>query len=207
MTGAIWTAAAAGFAVSLQLILAIGAQNAFVLRQGLRRGHVAAVVLTCIVSECLLIAFGITGFARIEARFPAVAPVLLYGGAAVLVGYGVLHARAALRGGAALQAGDGAEQSLRAAVLTCLALTWANPHVYLDTVILMGALSRGFPGAEAWFGVGAATASALFFVLLGYGARALAPVFARPGAWRILDAVIALTMWAIAAKLLWQGLP
>ncbi|MEM9394190.1 MAG: LysE/ArgO family amino acid transporter [Pseudomonadota bacterium] len=207
MTGAIWTAAAAGFAVSLQLILAIGAQNAFVLRQGLRGRHVTPVVLTCILSECLLIAFGVTGFARVEARFPAVAPLLLYGGAAVLVWYGILHAFAALRGGAALQAGDGADQSLRAAVLTCLALTWANPHVYLDTVILLGALSRGFPGAEVWFGVGAATASAVFFCILGYGASILAPVFARPAAWRILDAVIALTMWAIAIKLLWQGLP
>jgi L-lysine exporter family protein LysE/ArgO len=92
-------------------------------------------------------------------------------------------------------------------VLTCLALTWLNPHVYLDTVILLGALSRGFPGAELAFGGGAATASALFFVALGYGARLLAPLFARPAAWRVLDAVIAVTMWGIAAKLVWLGLP
>ncbi|MDJ0992172.1 MAG: LysE/ArgO family amino acid transporter [Dinoroseobacter sp.] len=207
MTGTFWTAWGAGFAVSLQLILAIGAQNAFVLRQGLRQSHVTAVVLTCIVSECLLISFGVTSFAKVEERFPEVGPVLLYGGAAVLVWYGITHARAALRGGAALEAANGAEQTLRTAVLTCLALTWANPHVYLDTVILLGALSRGFPGAEAWFGVGAATASALFFCLLGYGARLLAPFFARPASWQLLDGVIALTMWAIAAKLLWQGLP
>lgn len=207
MAGVIWTAAGAGFAVSLQLILAIGAQNAFVLRQGLRRSHVTAVVLTCILSECLLIGFGVTSFATVEAQFPAIGPVLLYGGALVLIWYGITHARSALRGGVALETQNGPEQSLRAAVLTCLALTWANPHVYLDTVILLGALSRGFPGAEVWFGVGAATASALFFCVLGYGARALAPVFARPSAWRVLDAIIALTMWGIAAKLLWLGLP
>ncbi|WP_425091964.1 LysE/ArgO family amino acid transporter [Tropicimonas sp. S265A] len=206
MTG-LWTAAIAGFAVSLQLILAIGAQNAFVLRQGLRRAHVGAVVATCIVSEILLIGIGVTSFATVEARFPAVGPILLYGGAAVLIWYGISHARAAWRGGDALTPEAGGPGSLRAAVLTCLAITWANPHVYLDTVILLGALSRGFPGAEVAFGMGAATASALFFVLLGYGARLLAPIFARPAAWRVLDAVIAVTMWAIAAKLLYFGVP
>jgi len=203
----LWAAAGAGFAVSLQLILAIGAQNAFVLRQGLRGAHVGAVVAVCIASEAVLVAMGVIGFDWIEARFPAVAPVFLYAGVGVLIWYGLNHARAAWQGGGALEARQGGPQTLRAALMTCLALTWANPHVYLDTVILLGALSRGFPGAEAAFGVGAVTASALFFVVLGYGARLLAPLFARPGAWRVLDGVIALTMWAIAAKLLWLGLP
>jgi L-lysine exporter family protein LysE/ArgO len=195
-----------GLVLGLQLILAIGAQNAFVLRQGLRREHVFAVSLTCAVSDAALIALGVSSFAVVQARFPAVAPAFLLGGAAFLAWYGFTHLRSAFRGGDALTPGQGPRVSLRVALLTCLALTWLNPHVYLDTVILLGSLSMQFPDDRLAFGLGAMTASFLFFFSLGYGARLLSPLFASPRAWRILDLLVGLTMWAIAAKLLIGGL-
>lgn len=190
----------AGFSLGFSLILAIGAQNAFVLRQGLRRAHVLPVVLTCAISDAALIVLGVTSFGWVSARFPLVAPVFVWGGAAFLVVYGALHFRDAWRGGARLEAG-GEAQSLRRAILTVLALTWLNPHVYLDTVILLGSVSTEY-GERAWvFGLGAALSSFVFFFSLGYGARALAPVFARPLAWRALDVLIGVVMWIIALKL------
>ncbi|WP_424975460.1 LysE/ArgO family amino acid transporter [Dinoroseobacter sp. S124A] len=198
-------AAGAGFLIGTQFILAIGAQNAFVLRQGLRREHVFAICLTCALSDALLIALGVSSFEVMAERFPGVAPAFVIAGSAFLIWYGIKHFRDALRGGATLSPAEGTAGGLRAALITCLALTWLNPHVYLDTVILLGALSTRFPGAEAAFGIGAACASALFFFALGYGARLLTPVFARPRSWQILDLVIALTMWGLAAKLLLGG--
>ncbi|ABV92457.1 lysine exporter protein [Dinoroseobacter shibae DFL 12 = DSM 16493] len=200
-------AAGSGFALGLQLIVAIGAQNAFLLRQGLRRSHVGALVVICTLSDAILIAAGVSGFAAIEARMPWLAPVTLWAGAAFLVWYGATHALAAWRGGAALDPARSGAESLRAAVLTCLALTWLNPHVYLDTLVVIGALSAQFGEARGAFGVGAAAASLVFFAALGYGARALSPVFARPRAWQVLDLIIAVTMWALAAKLLIRGVP
>ena len=129
-------------------------------------------------------------------------PLMRYGGAAFLLWYGWMNARSAWRGGQALRMGGDEEQSLRAAILTVLALTWLNPHVYLDTVVLIGSISAQYPDRLA-FGIGATLASFVFFFSLGYGARALAPLFARPRAWQVLDAIIALTMWAIAFKLLY----
>lgn len=196
------TAFLAGLSLGLSLILAIGAQNAFVLRQGLRRAHVLAVVLTCAVSDALLIALGVTSFAAISARMPLFAPVLVWAGAAFLIVYGGLRFWAAWKGGEHLDAAEAGGGSLRAAVLTCLGLTWLNPHVYLDTVILVGSVSTDYGADASLFGAGAITASFVFFFVLGYGARALAPVFARPVAWRVLDVVIGLVMWALAAKLL-----
>ncbi|WGW02290.1 LysE/ArgO family amino acid transporter [Tropicibacter oceani] len=193
-------AAMAGFALGLSLILAIGAQNAFVLRQGLRRAHVLPVVLVCAVSDALLIAAGVAGFGALAEAVPGLEWAMRLFGAAFLVWYGARTLLSAWRGGGALQAGQEAG-SLRAAVLTCLALTWLNPHVYLDTVVLLGAVSSQYEARLA-FALGAMTASFVFFFSLGYGARLLAPVFARPVAWRVLDLVIGLTMWAIAAKLL-----
>ncbi len=193
-------AAAAGFALSFSLILAIGAQNAFVLRQGLRRQHVLAVVLVCAVSDAALISAGVAGFGALAEALPGLEFWMRIFGAAFLVAYGARTLWSAWRGGAVLAAGQGA-QSLRAAVLTCLALTWLNPHVYLDTVVLLGAVSAQYDNRMA-FGAGAISASFVFFFALGYGARALAPVFARPAAWRGLDLLVGLTMWAIAAKLL-----
>lgn len=195
-------AASAGFYLGFSLILAIGAQNAFVLRQGLRRAHVLPVVLTCALSDAMLIALGVGSFSVVTAWLPWIAPALRYGGAAFLIWYGARSFLAMWRGGEALRAADTGEGGLRAAVLTCLALTWLNPHVYLDTVLLIGSVATQYAENAVWFGVGAVTASFTFFFSLGYGARLLAPVFARPRAWQVLDGIIGLVMWAIAAKLL-----
>lgn len=195
------TALFAGFALSLSLILAIGAQNAFVLRQGLRRAHVGAVVAVCCLSEAVLIFTGVAGFGAIATRAPWAIEAMRWGGAAFLVVYGLRSLRAAWSGTEALEAGGGAEQSLKAAVATALVLTWANPHVYLDTVGLIGAVAATYGEGRWAFGAGALSASVLFFVVLGYGARMLAPVFARPVAWRALDAVVGMTMLALAVKL------
>jgi L-lysine exporter family protein LysE/ArgO len=195
------TAATSGFLLGLSLILAIGAQNAFVLRQGLRGEHVLAVCLVCAGSDAVLIAAGVAGMGWLAEAAPWLAPAMTWAGAAFLVVYGALSFRRALRPGALIAAGQGAG-SLRSALLTCLALTWLNPHVWLDTVVLLGSVAAQYPGEGIAFGAGAATASFVFFFALGYGARALAPVFARPAAWRVLDLCVGAVMWAIAARLL-----
>ncbi|CUH76184.1 LysE/ArgO family amino acid transporter [Tropicibacter naphthalenivorans] len=196
-------AALAGFALSLGLIVAIGAQNAFVLRQGLRRAHVLPVVLVCALSDAVLIAAGVAGFGALTRLVPGLEWGMRLFGAAFLIWYGARTLLSAWRGGEALTAG-GETGTWQSAVLTCLALTWLNPHVYLDTVVMLGAISAGYDDRLA-FAIGAMSASGVFFVTLGYGARALAPVFARPAAWRILDLLIGLTMFAIALSLLKGG--
>jgi len=193
-------AVTAGFALGLSLILAIGAQNAFVLRQGLRREHVWPVVLVCACSDAVLVAAGVAGFGALAEAVPGLERVMRYGGAAFLLAYGARAFAAAWRGGAVLEAGAGAG-SLRRAVLTCLALTWLNPHVYLDTVVLLGSISAQYED-RLGFGIGAVCASFVFFVALGFGARLLAPLFRRPVSWRVLDAGVGAVMWAIAAGLL-----
>lgn len=193
--------AVSGFVLGFSLILAIGAQNAFVLRQGLRREHVFAVCLTCAVSDAMLIAAGVAGFGTLAAKLPWFAPVMRFGGAAFLIWYGFVSLRNAVRGGQALQAAGGAPASLRKVLATVLAFTWLNPHVYLDTVVLIGSISSQASDQLA-FGLGAGIASFVFFFSLGYGAGLLAPVFARSKAWQVLDAVIGVTMWTIAIKLL-----
>ena len=194
--------AIAGFALGFSLILAIGAQNAFVLRQGIRRAHVLPVVLTCAISDAILIAIGVSSFAVVAELLPGITPALRYGGAAFLIVYGALAARSAVAGTEALSATDRPEAALGPTLATALLLTWANPHVYLDTVVLLGSVSAQYGAAATWFGLGAVCASFVFFFALGYGARALAPVFAQPRAWRVLDGVVALVMWGIAGKLL-----
>lgn len=191
----------AGFSLGFSLILAIGAQNAFVLRQGLRREHVLATVLVCAVSDALLIAAGVTGFGALAQAVPGLDTAMRYGGAAFLLWYGARNLADAWRGGAALDAGGEARHSLRGVLLTVAVLTWLNPHVYLDTVVLLGSVSAQYAEKTA-FAAGAILASFTFFFSLGFGARILAPVFARPAAWRVLDLVVGATMWAIAAKLL-----
>jgi L-lysine exporter family protein LysE/ArgO len=188
-----------GFGLSLSLILAIGAQNAFVLRQGLRGEHVFAVVAICSLSEIALIAAGVAGLGALIEANPALLVAFRWGGAAFLAAYGARAMRSAWRGGAALEAGEGAS-SRGAALATALALTWLNPHVYLDTVILLGGVGALAP-APALYAIGAMSASIGFFAALGYGAGALRPIFARPAAWRVLDAVMAAVMWSIAAGL------
>ncbi|RFC63769.1 amino acid transporter [Fulvimarina endophytica] len=193
---------ASGFGVGLTLILAIGAQNAFVLRQGIRGEHVAAICLTCALSDAILITFGVAGFRVLTDMAAWLEPVLLVGGAAFLLAYGARSFYSAATSSSALSPSGEIRTSLPAALGVCLALTWLNPHVYLDTVVFLGAVSTGFPGREAAFALGAITASFTFFFALGYGAILLRPVFARPSAWRVLDVAIGLLMWAIAAKLL-----
>ena len=195
------TAAVSGFLLGMSLIMAIGAQNAFVLRQGLRREHVFAVCLTCALSDAILIAAGVSGMNWLATRAPWIAPAMTWAGAAFLLVYGAMSFARALRPGTLAPAGQGAG-GLRAALLTCLALTWLNPHVWLDTVVLIGSVAAQYPGDAAAFGAGAAAASFVFFFALGYGARTLAPVFARPAAWRALDLGVGAVMWTMAARLL-----
>jgi L-lysine exporter family protein LysE/ArgO len=193
--------AAQGFLLGLSLILAIGAQNAFVLRQGLLRRHVFAVCLVCALSDAALIAAGVAGFGALVERLPGLPRAMAWFGAAFLLWYGATRFRAALRPHS-LRVAEEEAPSARAAVATALAFTWLNPHVYLDTVVLLGGIAAGFAGgARAAFGAGAVAASFLFFFGLGYGARLLAPLFAKPQAWRVLDTGVGLTMWALAAKL------
>jgi len=195
-------AAASGLGLGLSLIVAIGSQNAFVLRQGLRGQRVGPVVLVCVLSDVLLIAAGVAGAGAVVRSHPGVLDVVRIGGAAFLLTYGVLAARRALRPQALDPTGGAAPASLLATVGTTLALTWLNPHVYLDTVVLLGSIAQSHPGRQWSFAAGAALGSALWFTALGFGAALLRPLFARPAAWRVLDAVIAVVMLALAASLL-----
>ncbi|MER6424982.1 LysE/ArgO family amino acid transporter [Streptomyces sp. NPDC001137] len=200
MTNAL-TAAAAGFGTGLSLIVAIGAQNAFVLRQGIRRDAVLAVVGICVLSDAVLIALGVGGVGAVVVAYPqALTAVGLIGGAFLLC-YGALAARRVLKPGGALQTEGETALSRRRAVLTCLALTWLNPHVYLDTVFLLGSIAA-HRGPLRWtFGLGAALASLCWFAALGFGARALGRFLARPAAWRILDGLVAATMITLGGLL------
>ena len=215
----------AGLGLGLSLIIAIGAQNVFVLRQGLRREHILAVVLVCAVSDIALITLGIAGLGALIEQLPGLITVVRWLGAAFLIGYGVLAARRALRadsgldvteesnaeisvetdvatGGARVPATTvavantrlGTSTSLRTTVLTVLALTWLNPHVYLDTVFLLGSIANSH-GVDRWaFGIGAAVASVVWFTALGFGARMLGRLLRTPTAWRVFDGLIALLM-------------
>src|SRR4051794_27177814 len=198
-------ALASGLALGLGLIVAIGAQNAFVLRQGLRVEHVAAVVAVCTVSDVALIAAGVLGAGAALSRVAWLIPTVCFAGAAFLLTYGFLAARRALRPGSLMPDAAGSRVGLAVTVATCLALTWLNPHVYLDTVVLLGSMSSTYGGHRWEFGAGAGVASLLWFAGLGYGARLLRPVFARPTAWRVLDAIIALVMGALGVSLVVRG--
>ena len=193
-----------GMGTGLSLILAIGAQNAFVLKQGLLRHHVFAVCAFCALSDAILIAAGVAGAGAIAERAPWFLSAMRWGGAAFLIWYGFKSFRAALRGGEGLRPEWAVPPSLAATIGTIAALTWLNPHVYLDTVVLLGSVSSASDDRLA-FAVGAMTGSFLFFFSLGYGARLLAPLFARPLAWRILDAGVGVVMWTIAATLVLAG--
>ena len=232
-----FTALVAGLGLGFSLIVAIGAQNVFVLRQGIRREHVLVVAAICAISDAVLIAAGVGGMGAALQAAPWLIGVARWAGAAFLVGYGLLAARRALRGGesglrvddeAAVDrgptpehtlsetrdgglrtavaatpatAGVAARSSVLPVVLTCLALTWLNPHVYLDTVILLGSVGATYGDARWIFAAGAMLASVVWFFALAYGARLLGGVLASPRAWRILDGVIAVVMLAIAVSL------
>jgi L-lysine exporter family protein LysE/ArgO len=190
----------AGFSLSIALIAAIGSQNAFVLRQGLRREHVVPIVMTCAASDALLIAVGIAGLGAAATDHPGAMTAVRWGGAAFLLGYAVIAARRVWRP-AALTPADRPPAGLVATLVACLAFTYLNPHVYLDTVLLLGVVANQHE--YRWlFGIGAASASALWFTALGTGAHRLAPLFARPVAWRVLDGVVAAVMVLLGTSLL-----
>jgi L-lysine exporter family protein LysE/ArgO len=196
----LWPAYLQGFALSFGLIVAIGAQNAFVLRQGLRREHVGSVVLFCSVADAVLIMAGVFGMAQAIGDQPELARALALAGAAFLAWYG-WKAWQRMRQVSSLEAGQGGEGLRRSAALAqAAAFTLLNPHVYLDTVLLVGSLgAQQSTPLQGWFVGGASTASITWFGLLGFGARWLAPWFARPRAWQTLDGLVGITMWALSA--------
>ena len=190
----------AGLGAGLSLIIAIGPQNAFVLRQGLRGEHVFWVVAICALSDVALISVGTAGLELISGAATWVVPVLTWIGFAFLVVYGTLSLIRAIRGESLDGEGEAAT-GLWPTILTCLALTWLNPHVYLDTVLLLGSLAVSHNPHQWWFAMGAMAGSCLWFPVVGYGARWLRPIFSSKRAWRILDLAIALVMWGIAVSL------
>ncbi|GGA92961.1 amino acid transporter [Brucella endophytica] len=199
-----FSAALSGFLLGASLIIAIGAQNAYILRQGLLRQHVFVLCLICALSDALLITAGVAGLGTLLAHSPMLIAAVTLGGAVFLFSYAFVAFRRSFKPEAMEARGKGAA-SLKAAVATCLALTFLNPHVYLDTVLLLGSLSARFEGADRIaYGAGAAVASFVWFFGLGYGARLLQPVFAKPAAWRILDCLIGFVMAGIGISLLRQ---
>jgi len=196
-------AASTGFFTAFALILAIGAQNAFVLRQGLLGRHVFAVALTCALSDALLITAGVAGFGALVSQFPSLPLIMRYAGAAFLLGYGALRFWAAWQGQSHLEAAKPAA-SLRATIVTCLILTWLNPHVYLDTLGLLGAVSTQFEGfaLKATFAIFAILSSFTFFFSLAYGAKFMQSIMASNRAWQGMDVGIGALMWLLAAGLI-----
>ncbi len=192
-----------GFATGFSLILAIGAQNAFVLRQGLMRQHVFWLCLLCATSDAILITAGVLGFSAIVAFAPWFPTAMALAGAAFLIVYGAMRFLAAYRGDYAMTL-EGKSGTLAATLMTGAAFTWLNPHVYLDTLGLIGAISTAYEDVaqKTAFGIGAVVSSFVFFFSLGYGARLLAPIMQSARSWRILDVIIGVVMWALAAKLL-----
>lgn len=191
-----------GLLLGATLIIAIGAQNAFVLRQGLRREHVPHIVLFCVAADVVLLSVGVAGLAGLLGEAPALTALLTIGGVLFLGWYGVQSLWSALRP-RALRAADGAQQlPLRTVMAQAAGFTFLNPHVYLDTVLLLGSIGASQPPASrVWFIGGATLASVSWFSALGFGARLLAPLFARPRAWQVLDILVGLMMLALATTL------
>lgn len=195
----------AGLAAGAGLIIAIGAQNAFVLRQGLQKHYVGSVVAVCILADVSLIALGVAGMGLAVKQHPGLLEWLRYAGALFLAAYGAMALRRAWQGESGLQPVGNGALSRGKVVAACLAFTLLNPHVYLDTVVLLGSLSTHYEGQAHWlFAAGAATASLVWFISLGYGARLPLPVFRSPLAWRIFDVAVAVFMLTLALLLLWN---
>lgn len=194
-----------GFGTGGGLIVAIGAQNAFVLSQGVRRNHHLIIALTCIICDAVFISAGVAGFGAAISNNPTLSQWVTWGGAGFLILYGFRSLRSALRGGR-LDIRDRAVRSLRAAIITTLAVTLLNPHFYLDTVILLGGVSNQFHGeSRLYFWFGAVSASTLWFISLSLGGQMLAPLFQKQISWRILDSLVCATMWLIAVSLIMHG--
>ena len=191
-----------GFTIGISLILAIGAQNAFLLKQGLKQQHVFILCLVCACSDAILIAAGVAGFGAIVKQFPLIEQVSRYAGAAFLFVYAVLSFKSAFTVKHSMQAQGEDAGSLVNAVLMCLAFTWLNPHVYLDTVILLGSISTQYEGQQLAFAIGAIIGSFVFFFSLGYGAKLLIPVFKNPNAWKVLEFIIGAVMLVLGLSLL-----
>lgn len=187
----------AGFVLGLSLIVAIGSQNAFVLKQGLRREHIFLICLFCAVSDALLISAGVAGFGAITARYPQVINIAKSAGIIFLLVYGLHSLYASVRLSHALSTEGQVVSSLKKSLLLCFGFTWLNPHVYLDSVVLVGMVSTG-ASSKLVFASGAVSASFFFFFALGYGAQFLRPLFAKPKAWNILDALVGLLMLYLA---------
>jgi len=194
-----------GFGIGGGLIVAIGAQNAFVLSQAVRRNHHLIIALICIICDAVFISAGVAGFGQAVSNNPTLSQWVTWGGAGFLLFYGLGSLRSALRGGR-LDTRDGAVCSLRAAIITTLAVTLLNPHFYLDTVVLLGGVSSQFLGeSRLYFWIGAVSASSLWFISLSLGGQLLAPLFRKPISWRILDSLVCATMWTIAVSLIMHG--
>lgn len=198
-------AAGSGFLFGLSLIVAIGPQNAFVLRQGLLRHRVLAVVAVCAISDAMLITLGVSGVGFVLEKVPGLMTTLRFGGAAFLTVYGLLAARRAVQRHAMVLDSNVVEPSLKQTIAACLAFTWLNPHVYLDTIVLLGSVANSHDEYRTSFAVGAICASFGWFSALGYGARLLRPIFVRPNAWHVLDGVIAVIMLSLAVSLVLSG--
>jgi L-lysine exporter family protein LysE/ArgO len=196
-------AALQGFAMMLSLIVVIGAQNTFLLRQGIARSYVTLLVLICWLSDCTLVMVGVSGLGAVVERLPAAMTAIRICGALVLFGYAAMALRRSVRGETLDVDARAASRSRASVVATCLAITWLNPHVYLDTVLMIGAVANGHGDPDRWwFAAGTLVGSIAWFAALGYGARLLRPLFRRPRAWRILDAGIALIMVGTGVRLL-----
>lgn len=190
-----------GFGVGFSLILAIGAQNAFILKQGLKRQHVFWICLICALSDSILIYLGVVGFSNIFIDFPIIITFAKYFGAAFLFFYGLRHFYLSINGNSVLNPSEIERDSLIKTIGLCLALTWLNPHVYLDTVVLVGSIAIQFKDQKYLFAMGTMLASWVFFFSLGYGAKLLLPLFKKAISWRILDALVGVIMWVIAISL------
>ncbi|GCE15878.1 LysE/ArgO family amino acid transporter [Tengunoibacter tsumagoiensis] len=197
-----------GFTLGASLIIAIGAQNAFVLRQGLKRHHVFVTACICTLCDAILITLGVAGFGTIVTSIPLLALIATWGGAAFLLIYGLRSFRSALHSASLeVDATQPPPPSIQATALTILALSLLNPHVYLDTVVLVGSIGAHYPLEQrSSFAIGAMSASFCWFFGLAYGAAWLTPLFRKPLAWRILDCIVGVVMWGIAGSLIWSAL-
>ncbi len=191
-----------GFTLGLSLILAIGSQNAFVLKQGIKRHHVFLICLICALSDAILISLGVAGFGSIVTQYPNIEVFARYGGAAFLAVYAFMSFRSAVTVSHAIGNEQVEQASAMKTAMICLAFTWLNPHVYLDTVVLLGSISTQYQGQQLNFALGAITGSFVFFFSLGYGARLLAPLFSKPKAWKVLEFFVGCMMTFIALSLL-----
>lgn len=193
-----------GMGIGGSLIIAVGAQNAFVLKQGIKRSYTLPIALLCSMIDALMITAGVAGLGHIIESFPTIKHVASFGGAAFLLWYGANALKASfVTKGIEMTQADNVD-TFKKAVLTTLGISLLNPHLYLDTVVLLGSISTHFDDLHRpWFGAGAVLASFIWFFGLSFGARLLAPIFTRPAAWRYLDRFICLTMWSIAAAIIW----